>query len=137
MAGFLYFFWVHGGSVSGGELAFVYFAVFVLMYLAGPGKYSVDSLLGARGKEEDDWHVAGPGMWMAAGGLCSCGHAARRSRCWGLVCTSGLRQAAGLARERIALFLKKRRKQLGHSARILQDVARRNGEEGNMNRFLH
>lgn len=28
------------------ELAFIYFIVFVLMYIAGPGKYSVDYLLG-------------------------------------------------------------------------------------------
>ncbi len=39
------FFLVHGGSVKAGELALIYFVVFVLMFLAGPGKYSLDSLM--------------------------------------------------------------------------------------------
>lgn len=39
------------------ELAFVYLLVFVLMYIAGPGKYSVDYLLGkelGRQRKNDD-----------------------------------------------------------------------------------
>lgn len=39
------FFGVHGGSIAEGELAFAYLAIFVMMYLAGPGKYSLDSVL--------------------------------------------------------------------------------------------
>lgn len=36
---------VHGGNVSEGELAFIYLVVFILMYLAGPGKYAVDRFI--------------------------------------------------------------------------------------------
>lgn len=38
------FVWVHKGSVSDGELAFVYLVMFFLMFLAGAGKYSIDRL---------------------------------------------------------------------------------------------
>ncbi len=44
------FFYAHGGSVAAGELAFVYLTVFVLMFLAGPGKYSVDYLVWGGGR---------------------------------------------------------------------------------------
>lgn len=43
---------VHGCSLAGGELAFVYLVVFVLMYIAGPGRYSADYLIGRKRKEE-------------------------------------------------------------------------------------
>lgn len=33
---------VHGWSIADGELAFVYLIVFVFMYLAGPGRISID-----------------------------------------------------------------------------------------------
>ncbi len=36
------FFYVHGGSVDQGELAFIYLVILILMYITGPGKYSVD-----------------------------------------------------------------------------------------------
>ncbi|MCD8318151.1 MAG: DoxX family protein [Paraprevotella sp.] len=36
------FFFAHHGSVSVGELSFIYLVVFILMYLVGPGKYSID-----------------------------------------------------------------------------------------------
>jgi len=39
---------VHGSSISAGELAFVYLLVFVLLFIAGPGKYSVDNFLGKK-----------------------------------------------------------------------------------------
>ena len=39
------FFYVHGGSFAGGELAFCYLVVFVLLYIAGPGKYSIDAVI--------------------------------------------------------------------------------------------
>ena len=39
---------VHGSSISTGELAFVYLLVFVLLFIAGPGKYSVDNFLGKK-----------------------------------------------------------------------------------------
>ncbi|MDR0938906.1 MAG: DoxX family protein [Mediterranea sp.] len=43
------FFIAHGASFAkGGEMAFVYLAVFVLIYIAGPGKYSLDYLIGEK-----------------------------------------------------------------------------------------
>jgi putative oxidoreductase len=42
------FFLVHGGALtgaSGGELAFVYLAGFVALFLAGPGSFSMDTML--------------------------------------------------------------------------------------------
>lgn len=36
---------VHGGSIAEGELAFAYLMVFLITYIAGPGRYSLDSLL--------------------------------------------------------------------------------------------
>jgi putative oxidoreductase len=44
------FFLVHGRALSGensGELAFVYLAGFLAIFLAGPGRFSVDRKLGA------------------------------------------------------------------------------------------
>lgn len=37
------FFHIHGASIIQGELAFIYLMVFVLMYIAGPGQYSIDA----------------------------------------------------------------------------------------------
>jgi putative oxidoreductase len=45
------FWFAHGGRLSGannGEMAFVYLGVFVTLFLAGAGKYSVDAKIGAR-----------------------------------------------------------------------------------------
>lgn len=39
---------VHGGSVSGGELAFLYLVIFVLSWFAGAGKFSVDAVISSR-----------------------------------------------------------------------------------------
>lgn len=39
---------VHGGSVSGGELAFLYLVIFVLSWFAGAGKFSVDGLISSK-----------------------------------------------------------------------------------------
>lgn len=41
------FFFVHRADIGAGELAFVYFAVFVAMYLSGPGMFSLDSVIGS------------------------------------------------------------------------------------------
>lgn len=49
------FFGVHGGSMAEGELAFVYLVTFVMMYVAGPGRYSLDYMIWktlAAGKEK-------------------------------------------------------------------------------------
>lgn len=50
---FVAFTTVHGGSVSGGELAFLYLVVFVLSWFAGAGKYSVDGFIADRLKSTD------------------------------------------------------------------------------------
>ena len=42
------FFNVHGGSIAVGELAFVYLLVFILLWIAGPGQYSVDGFIGKK-----------------------------------------------------------------------------------------
>lgn len=42
---FVAFFFAHGGSIAQGELAFVYLVVFILLYITGPGTYSVDHAL--------------------------------------------------------------------------------------------
>lgn len=39
------FFYAHGGNIADGELALIYFGVFILMFLAGPGCYSIDNLI--------------------------------------------------------------------------------------------
>ena len=39
------FFGVHGGSVAQGELAFVYMMMFVLLFVTGPGRFSIDRLI--------------------------------------------------------------------------------------------
>lgn len=41
------FFVIHGGDAfAAKELAFVYMALFIIMYIAGPGRFSLDWLLG-------------------------------------------------------------------------------------------
>ena len=43
------FFVIHANDVFAvKELAFIYLVVFVLMYIAGPGKFSIDHFIGAR-----------------------------------------------------------------------------------------
>jgi putative oxidoreductase len=37
------FFHIHQGNILQGELAFIYLIVFVIMYIAGPGQYSIDA----------------------------------------------------------------------------------------------
>tara|TARA_R110002020_G_scaffold97708_1_gene233112 strand:- start:27818 stop:28129 length:312 start_codon:yes stop_codon:yes gene_type:complete len=40
------FFVFHRANLDGGEIAFVYLGIMILIYLCGPGKYSVDHKLG-------------------------------------------------------------------------------------------
>ena len=50
------FFYVHEGSIGNGELAFIYLIVLILMYIAGPGKYSIDAVIYNRmHKIEDEY----------------------------------------------------------------------------------
>ena len=34
---------IHEGSIVEGELAFIYLMMFILMYISGPGQYSIDA----------------------------------------------------------------------------------------------
>ena len=47
------FFYIHEGSIGNGELAFIYLIVLVLMYIAGPGKYSIDAAIYNRMYKEE------------------------------------------------------------------------------------
>lgn len=40
------FFVIHHSDMTQGELAFLYFVIFILMYIAGPGRFSLDALIG-------------------------------------------------------------------------------------------
>lgn len=43
------FFVIHGGDpFAARELAFVYFVMFILLFIAGPGNFSIDRLIGKR-----------------------------------------------------------------------------------------
>lgn len=48
------FFYAHGGNIAEGELAFVYLITLVLMYIAGPGKYSVDAAIYNHFRKKED-----------------------------------------------------------------------------------
>ena len=37
------FFHIHNASIVQGELAFIYLMVFIMMYISGPGQYSIDA----------------------------------------------------------------------------------------------
>jgi putative oxidoreductase len=48
---FVAFYFVHNAAFSGprnGELAFIYLGAFVCLFLAGPGRFSIDARTGAR-----------------------------------------------------------------------------------------
>ena len=50
------FFYIHGGNIAEGELALSYLILLILMYIAGPGRYSVDAIINRYlNKDEDDW----------------------------------------------------------------------------------
>jgi putative oxidoreductase len=42
--GVAFFSW-HGGGMQEGELSLIYFVVFLMMLVAGPGRYSLDHLI--------------------------------------------------------------------------------------------
>ena len=48
------FFYIHGMSLVQGELAFMYMLLFIMMYIAGAGKYSVDAQIYRYMNKEDD-----------------------------------------------------------------------------------
>lgn len=50
------FFYIHEGNIASGELAFSYLILFIIMYIAGPGKYSVDAIINKHlHKDEEEW----------------------------------------------------------------------------------
>ena len=50
------FFYIHEGNIASGELAFSYLILFIIMYIAGPGKYSVDAIINKHlNKDEEEW----------------------------------------------------------------------------------
>lgn len=49
------FFYIHGGNIAEGELAFIYFYLFLMMYITGPGRYSVDAWIWRRINQEDQY----------------------------------------------------------------------------------
>ena len=48
------FFHIHGGSIVEGELAFIYLLMFILMYISGPGQYSIDAKIYEYIHNQDD-----------------------------------------------------------------------------------
>lgn len=46
------FFDVHDAMMPEGELALIYFIIFILLFLVGPGRYSVDYLIDVRFQKE-------------------------------------------------------------------------------------
>ena len=52
------FFDVHDATLPEGELALVYLVVFVILYIVGPGRYSLDYLIDARFQKERGPSVA-------------------------------------------------------------------------------
>lgn len=46
------FFDVHDAMMPEGELAFIYFLVFIVLFIFGPGRYSLDYLIDIRFKKE-------------------------------------------------------------------------------------
>ena len=46
------FFDVHDGFLPEGELALIYMVVFIILYIVGPGRYSLDYLIDTRVNKE-------------------------------------------------------------------------------------
>lgn len=46
------FFDVHDAMLPEGELSLIYMVVFIMLYLVGPGKYSIDYLIDSRFRKE-------------------------------------------------------------------------------------
>lgn len=48
------FLWVHHASIIDGELSFIYLSIYVLLFITGPGLYSIDAPLGRYLAHNDD-----------------------------------------------------------------------------------
>ena len=48
------FFDIHGAIMAEGELSLIYFIMFILLFLSGPGRYSLDFVIDRRFRKEMD-----------------------------------------------------------------------------------
>ena len=48
------FFLIHHSAMAQGELAFIYLIIFILMYISGPGRFSVDAIFGKMLRNRDN-----------------------------------------------------------------------------------
>ena len=46
------FFDIHDAMLPEGELALIYLVVFIILYLVGPGRYSLDSLIDSKFRKQ-------------------------------------------------------------------------------------
>lgn len=51
------FFDVHDAIISEGELALIYFIIFIILYITGPGRYSVDYLIDMKVQKEKEVRI--------------------------------------------------------------------------------
>jgi putative oxidoreductase len=51
------FFDVHDAIISEGELALIYFIMFIILYITGPGRYSVDYLIDMKVQKEKEVRI--------------------------------------------------------------------------------
>ena len=51
------FFDVHDAIISEGELALIYFIMFIILYITGPGRYSVDYLIDIKVQKEKEVRI--------------------------------------------------------------------------------
>ena len=51
------FFDVHDAIISEGELALIYFIMFIILYITGPGRYSVDYLIDMKAQKEKEVRI--------------------------------------------------------------------------------
>jgi putative oxidoreductase len=48
------FFDIHDGMMPEGELALIFMIVFVVLFMTGPGRYSVDYLIDRKARKDKD-----------------------------------------------------------------------------------
>ena len=51
------FFDIHDGMMPEGELSLIYLVIFLGLFIAGPGRYSVDYLIDTRIQKEKDQNI--------------------------------------------------------------------------------
>ena len=53
------FFDIHDGMFPAGELSLIYLILFIILYITGPGRYSIDYLIDKRFQKEKETSVGG------------------------------------------------------------------------------